>query len=73
MTYGRAATLPFSFVTDSSLGPIGLTRFHNPSSPIKNHAKTHALHFAGRDTLPALKRQIGLSERSVFCTLTAVV
>jgi len=27
MTYGRAATLPFSFVTDSSLGPIGFARF----------------------------------------------
>jgi hypothetical protein len=27
MTTDRAATLPFSFVTDSSLGPIGLARF----------------------------------------------
>jgi hypothetical protein len=26
-TYGRAATLPFSFVTDSSLGPNGFAKF----------------------------------------------
>ena len=27
MTYGRVASLPFSFVTDSSPGPIGLIKF----------------------------------------------
>src|SRR5215208_4207430 len=32
MTYGRAAILPFSFVTDSSLGPIGLTKFQRPGA-----------------------------------------